>query len=126
LVNDKVTDSGVRRLLFDAGDTIEDLMLLCNADITSKNEYKLKKFKNNFIQVREKLSKVEEKDRLRNWQHPVSGEMIMRAFNVKSGKHIGVLKGLIREAILNGEIENDQDKAYAFMLKKGKELGLGN
>jgi len=125
LVNDKVTDSGVRRLLFDAGDTIDDLMLLCNADITSKNDYKLKKFKNNFIQVREKLSKVEEKDRLRNWQSPVSGEMIMKAFNVKSGKHIGVLKGLIREAILNGEIENDKDQAYAFMLKKGKELGLG-
>ena len=125
LVNDRVTDSGVRRLLFDAGDSIDDLMLLCNADITSKNEYKQKKFKNNFIKVREKLAKVEEKDKLRNWQPPVTGDMIMKAFKVKSGKHIGVLKGMIREAILSGEIENDKEKAYAFMLKKGRELGLG-
>jgi tRNA nucleotidyltransferase/poly(A) polymerase len=124
LVNERVTDSGIRRLLFDAGDAIDDLMTLCDADITSKNEFKLKKFKKNFLKVREKLKVVEKKDKLRNWQPPVTGKMIMEAFNIKPGKQIGILKGMIREAILNGEIENDKDKAYEFMLTKGKEMGM--
>lgn len=124
LVKGTVTDSAVRRLLFEAGDDIEDLMTLCNADITSKNEFKVKKYKKNFELVTEKLRAVEEKDRVRNFQPPVSGEIIMKVFDLGPCHEIGVLKVKIKDAILEGTIENDYDAAYQYMLTIGQELGL--
>ena len=124
MASSEVTDSGIRRLLFDAGDDIDNLMTLCEADITSKNEYKVQRFLNNFKTVRKKLKDLEERDQIRNWQPPISGNMIMNAFKIKAGKEIGLIKTAIREAILNGDIQNDKDEAYEFMIKKGKELGL--
>ena len=124
LAQEIVTDSAVRRLLFDAGEDIESLMLLCNADVTTKNEYKVKKYRNNFELVKQKLKDVEERDKIRNWQPPVSGNDIMEAFGISAGKEVGMIKNAIREAILEGEITNDHDQALAFMLMKGKEFGL--
>lgn len=118
------TDSAARRLLFDAGEHIEDLMLLAEADITTQNEKKKRKFLNNFKKVRSNLQEVEEKDKLRNWQPPISGELIMSTFNIQPGKEIGVIKEAITEAILEGHIQNDKEEAFQFMLEKGKELGL--
>ncbi len=124
LAQDVVTDSAVRRLLFEAGDEIEGLMLLCNADVTTKNEYKIKKYRNNFDLVKKRLKEVEESDQIRNWQPPVSGEDIMLAFNLRAGREVGIIKNQIREAILEGEIKNSRDEAIQYMLKKGKEIGL--
>ncbi|MFA6946781.1 MAG: HD domain-containing protein [Pedobacter sp.] len=124
LAQDVVTDSAVRRLLFEAGEEIDSLMLLCNADVTTKNEYKIKKYRRNFDLVKQKLKDVEESDQLRNWQPPVSGEDIMQAFNLSAGRNVGIIKNQIREAILEGEIKNTKEEAYEYMLEKGKALGL--
>jgi poly(A) polymerase len=119
-----VTDSAVRRLLFEAGDDIEGLMLLCKADVTTKNEYKVKKYRNNFELVQQKLKDVEERDNIRNWQPPVTGTDIMELFGIKEGREVGIIKNKIREAILEGEIPNSKAEAILFTIQKGEEIGL--
>lgn len=124
LAQDHVTDSALRRLLFDAGNDIDHLMMLCHADVTTKNEYKIKKYRHNFELVKQKLKDVEERDRIRNWQPPISGLDIMEIFGLKEGREVGILKNQIREAILEGDIKNTRPEALEFMIERGKEMGL--
>jgi putative nucleotidyltransferase with HDIG domain len=124
LAQDIVTDSAVRRLLFEAGDDIEALMMLCHADVTTKNEFKKKKYRQNFELVKQKLKDVEERDKVRNWQPPISGEDIMVLFGLAPGRTVGQLKNLIREAILEGDIPNSRVEAYQFLVKKAGEMNL--
>lgn len=124
LSKDNITDSAIRRILYDAGDDIESLMLLCDADITSKNEEKVKRYKENLKLVLQKIKEVEERDHIRNWQPPISGEIIMQTFNIKPSREVGIIKDAIKDAILDGEIQNDFDAAFQLMLQKGKALNL--
>lgn len=124
LTSENITDSAIRRLLFDAGDDFEDLMILCKSDITSKNKLKVKRYLANFEMVRQRCREVEEKDHIRNWQPPITGDIIMQTFGIPPSKPVGIIKDAIKDAILDGIITNDYETAYQYMLEKGKECGL--
>ena len=124
LIDDGTSDSALRRLLFDSGEDLEDLFTLCKADITTKNSSKQEKFKKNFEYVAQKIKEVEEKDSIRNFQPPISGEEIMEMFNLKPSREIGILKEKVKEAILEGEITNDKEEARSFVIEEAKLLGL--
>lgn len=124
LTKENITDSAIRRLLFDAGDDFEDLMTLCNADITSKNKMKVRRYMANFEMVKQRCAEVEEKDRVRNWQPPIDGNMIMQTFNLKPGREVGIIKNALKEAMLDGVVTNNFSEAYSFMLEEALKLGL--
>lgn len=124
LTREEISDSAIRRLLFEAGDDIDDLMTLCKADITSKNEEKVKRYLRNYEKVKDKILEVEEKDQIRNFQPPISGEEIMKTFDIPPSAEVGIIKNSIKDAIIEGEIHNDYDEAHKFMMEKGKSLGL--
>jgi len=124
LKKENITDSAIRRLLFDAGDAFDALMTLCEADITSKNKQKVKRYLDNFEMVRKRCIEVEEKDNIRNWQPPITGNIIMETFGIPPSKPVGIIKDAIKDAILDGIITNDYETAYQYMLEKGKECGL--
>lgn len=124
LTKENITDSAIRRLLFDAGNDLEDLLTLCNADITSKNQEKVIKYKENYELVKERLKAVEENDKIRNWQPPISGELIMQTFGLTPSKEVGEIKDAVREAILDGLIKNNYEEAFSFMLQYANEQNI--
>jgi tRNA nucleotidyltransferase/poly(A) polymerase len=124
LTKENITDSAIRRLLFDAGEQIDDLMMLCESDITSKNKTKVRRYLENFELVKQRCNEVEEKDHLRIWQPPITGETIMQTFGIPPSKRVGLIKDAIKDAILDGQITSDYETAYQFMLEKGKDCGL--
>lgn len=124
LTKDNISDSAIRRLLFDAGEDIDNLMILCEADITSKNKKKVKRYLENYELVRTRIVEIENSDHLRNWEPPISGKVIMETFGIDPCRQVGIIKKAIRDAILDGEIKNDYEIAFQFMIEEGKKIGL--